>query len=70
MSASNVSPVSSKSSLIDYAYPCMMAEKALKNLHDAMLLKKYDVALEQGIEAAVQVKLTLNSIRHMMEQDK
>lgn len=55
--------------LIDYAYPCMMAENALKKLHDAMLLKKYDEALEAAIDAMVEIRMTMHSIRHMKEQD-
>ena len=30
--------------MIDYAYPCMMAEKALKELHSAMLDREFGVA--------------------------
>ena len=29
----------------DYAYPCMMAEKKLKLVHELMLQNKYDDAL-------------------------
>jgi hypothetical protein len=54
--------------LIDYAYPCMMAEKALKRLHDAMLLKKYDEAMDASIDAMVELRMTMNAIRHMKEQ--
>ena len=60
----------SQSILIDYAHPCLMAERALKELHEAMLLKKYDVAIEQGIEAVTQVRLTLAAIRHEQEQTR
>ena len=55
--------------MIDYAYPCMMAENALKKLHDAMLMKKYDDAIEQGIIALAETKMIINSIRHMKEQE-
>jgi len=54
-------------SLVDYAYPCMMAEKALKELHNAMLERDYDTALERALEAMVEVKLTYNSIKHIKE---
>jgi len=37
--------------VIDYAYPCMMAEKALKELHQAMLNNDYDAALEHALTA-------------------
>lgn len=55
--------------MVDYAYPCMMAEKALKRLHDAMLEKDYDAAIEAGLQAAAEVKLTLNAIKDMKEKD-
>ena len=54
--------------LVDYAYPCMMAEAALKKLHDAMLERKYDEALAAGLDAMVEVKLTLGAIRHEKEK--
>lgn len=54
--------------LVDYAYPCMMAEAALKKLHDAMLERKYDEALAAGLDAMVEVKLTLAAIRHEKEK--
>jgi hypothetical protein len=54
--------------MIDYAYPMMMAEKALKDAHEAMLKKDHDMALEKVTEALVEVKMTLNSIRDMKEQ--
>lgn len=54
--------------IVDYAYPCMMAEKALKDLHEAMLLKKYDAAIDHAMKALVEVKMTLNAIRHEKEQ--
>lgn len=56
--------------LIDYAYPCMMAERALKDLHDAMLLKKYDEALKHAETAMFEVRMTAASIRHMQEVER
>lgn len=56
--------------MIDYAYPCMMAEKALKNLHNAMLENKYEDALDQALEAMAQVRLTLIAIKDMQEKAK
>lgn len=32
--------------MIDYALPTMLAEKALKEMHDAMLMKNYGLASE------------------------
>lgn len=54
--------------IIDYAHPCMMAEQALKQLHNAMLRKDYDAALEAGMRALVEVKLTCNAIKYEKEQ--
>jgi hypothetical protein len=54
--------------LIDYAAPCMKAERALKDLHDAMLERKYEQAIEAALQALVETKLTLNAIKH--EQEK
>lgn len=53
--------------MIDYAYPCMMAERALKDAHDAMLDREYDKAIERTLEAMAEVKLMLNAIKEMKE---
>lgn len=37
--------------MIDYAYPTMMAEKALKDLHDAVLSRDYTAAQNRAQEA-------------------
>ena len=55
----------SHETLIDYAKPCMNAELALKKLHDAMLHNDYDTALEAGIEALTETRMTINAIKHM-----
>lgn len=56
------------SSLVDYAHPCMMAEQALKKLHNAMLERDYDTAMEQALVAITEARLTLNAIRHEKEK--
>ena len=53
--------------IIDYAYPCMMAERALKKAHDAMLKNDYDEAIEQTLLAITEAKLMYNSIKIMQE---
>jgi hypothetical protein len=55
--------------MIDYANPCMMAENALENAHQAMLEKDYDVAIGEALSAIAETKLMINSIKHMKEQD-
>lgn len=56
------------SSVVDYAYPCMMAEKALKQLHNAMLERDHDAAFEQALIALAEIKLTLHAIQHEKEK--
>ena len=55
--------------IIDYARPMMMAEKALKNAHDALLEKHTDEALGELMQAIVEVKLAMNCIKLMEEKN-
>ena len=57
-------------SLVDYAMPCMMVERAMKELHNAMLERNYDKALEHAKIAIVEAKMTYNSILHEKEQNE
>ena len=54
--------------MIDYAHPCMKAEKALKELHEAMLNQDHARAMKAGMDAMVEVRMTMNAINHMKEQ--
>jgi hypothetical protein len=54
--------------LIDYAAPCIQAERALRDLHEAMLMRNYEQAIHFALQALVETKLTLNAIKH--EQEK
>lgn len=54
--------------LIDYAHPCLMAEKALKELHEAMLRHDYTAAMKAGLTAMVEVRMTMNAINDMKER--
>jgi len=45
----------------------MMAEKAMKDLHNAVLEQDLDTAINEAITALAEIKLTLNSLRHMRE---
>ena len=54
--------------MVDYAYPCMMAERALKNLHNAMLEGNHAAALEYALEAIADAKMTYNAIKDMQER--
>jgi hypothetical protein len=54
--------------MIDYAYPCMMAEKALKNLHEAMLSNAHDRATKHGRQAIAETNICLNAIKGMKDK--
>lgn len=54
--------------LIDYAHPTMMAENALKELHDAMLMKRYEQAIEAGLKAIAETRIAIHAIRHEIER--
>lgn len=54
--------------MIDYAYPMMMTEKAIKEAHNRMLENDHDQAIEQMLVVMTEAKITINSIRHMKEQ--
>ena len=53
------------SSLIDYAYPMMMAEREMKKAHEALLDGRMDEGLERLTQAAVEVRMAINAVRHM-----
>lgn len=58
----------STDTLIDYAYPMMMTEKALKEAHNHMLNRNFDGAIEQLLVAITEARMTLNAAKHMKEQ--
>ena len=53
--------------IVDYARPCMEAEKALKDAHDAVLDRKFDEAMTRTMDALVSVRLMYGTLRHMKE---
>jgi hypothetical protein len=55
--------------IVDYARPCMDAEKALKDAHDAVLDGKFDEAMTKTMDALVSVRLMYGALRHMKEQN-
>ena len=55
--------------MIDYAYPCMMAEKALKDAHNAVIEGRLDEAIQRTYTALVETKIMLNSLKDMQEQN-
>lgn len=55
--------------LNDYAYPCMMAENALKRVHHAMLAGRTDKAMLYAVEALVEGVRVLDTLKHTKEQE-
>lgn len=58
-----------KENIKDYAYPCMMAEKALKEVHLAMLANQHDKALLHTVETLIETSRMLDAIKHMKEKE-
>jgi hypothetical protein len=54
----------------DYAYPTMMAETALKDLHNAVLDKRWDKALERSKEAAKWIWEIQEAVLEMKRKDE
>ena len=65
----NPKPIKKDLTMIDYAMPTMLAEKALKDLHNAMLENQYGLALEHALQAIVESKLAYHAIIVMQEND-
>ena len=55
--------------VIDYAMPTMMAEKALRDLHNAALNREFDKASEFALEAAVQCRMANAALRQMQKEE-
>ncbi len=56
--------------IVDYAKPCMDAEKALKDAHNAALEKNFDAAMTHTMEAIIAVRLMYGALRHMGEKQQ
>lgn len=54
--------------MIDYAYPCMMAEKALKDLHNAAIEGRLEDAKEHALTAIAEARLTYQALVAMSER--
>ena len=54
--------------IIDYAMPCMMAEKALKAVHDAVLENNLALAMEHALAATAETRLLFHSLKFMKEK--
>lgn len=53
------------SSLIDYAHPMMMAERKLKDAHEALLRRDFDGGIERLQEAITEARLAVHAVRHI-----
>lgn len=45
----------------------IMAERKLKDAHEALLNQNFDAGIELLLEASVEIKLAINSVKHMKE---
>lgn len=59
-----------RTEIVDYARPCMEAERALKQLHLAMLEKDQAEAIEQGLIAVAETRKAIAAIRHELESKR
>lgn len=50
--------------LLDYARPLMLAETALKDMYNATLDKKFDLAYEKGLTAITEMRLALAAVNN------
>ena len=53
--------------MIDYSYPCMMAETALKNMYAAAIEGRLDDAQEFALVVMAEVRLVYQSLQHMKQ---
>lgn len=56
--------------IIDYAKPCMDAEKALKDAHDAVLNGNLELAMTKTMDAVICARLMYGALRHMEEKQR
>ena len=54
--------------IIDYAKPCMDAEKALRDAHEAVLDQNLDLAMTRTMDAVISARLMYGSLRDMKEK--
>lgn len=55
--------------IIDYAMPCMMAERSLKRAHDHVLGGNYDEAITAAMQAAAESRLLVVALKEMKERE-
>lgn len=52
--------------VVDYARPTMQAERALKELHNCMLTKKYEEAMAHALEAILEARAAYHAIQRQL----
>jgi hypothetical protein len=62
-------PTPTGTTMIDYAHPTMMAENALKELHKAMLERRYEDAIQAGFRALAETRLAIHAIRETIPKE-
>lgn len=56
--------------VVDYAYPTLKAEKALRALHEAALQKNWDEARQQALQAIRWVTEAHAALKVMEQNDR
>ena len=56
--------------VVDYAKPCMDAEKALRDAHNAVLDGKLELAMTKAMDAVICARLMYGALRHMKEKNE
>lgn len=54
--------------IIDYAHPAMMAEKALRDMHEAALERRFKDAQDFALMAITESRLALQALKHMEQK--
>ena len=56
--------------IVDYAKPCMDAEQALRDAHEAVLNGNLELAMTKTMDAVICARLMYGSLRHMKEKNE
>ena len=54
--------------IVDYAMPLMLIERAAKKIHDLCLEHKYQEAQEEAVTLLVETRLLQAALKHMKEK--
>lgn len=55
---------------IDFSYSYLEAKRTMQSMHDRMLAKQYDEALEDALKAITELKMAYNAILHEKEENR